>query len=152
MSDSAQLTPFEHSLANETVPKCLMEKIGNALRQKEISTKSIQLGLARLDILLDEKFSREETRGHFDEVLQSKPWLTGCVRQLKAQHGALLESLAEIKEISGCVPQSPPGLRWELRQRYESFVEKYLEHEAGEQNLLDEAFPGPDWCDDINAI
>jgi hypothetical protein len=106
-------------------------------------------GAARLLDALDElrehlgmMFALKETDGYLDEVVTASPPLSEHVGELKAEHTVLFEELSCM--IEQCDRDVARG-RWGgsckfAEMTFENFCERLHAHEAGEAELVQQAF------------
>ena len=94
---------------------------------------------ANLESSLRAHFAHEEADGIFCEVVAIAPRFRERVEWLKKEHITLLE---QVKELQERVEEGPLVNRWwrETAVRFEAFVAFLLEHEASENDLIQNAY------------
>ncbi len=102
---------------------------------------SLDLGvqlLEQLEHVLPEHFALEEQGGYFADVLSIAPQFSSWAAELQAEHSRLIPRLdAILSELRGKVRD-----RARLLAEIRDFVRCIHEHEAGETELVREAFRG----------
>lgn len=131
----------------EVPPRQVVAEISSIFR--EPTDAMIEL-CERIDWLADQlarRFASEEQSGRYDDALCHAPWLTARAQELQQQHQQLIDLLNGLRQLC----QSSDGLVawWQrLREDFSEFAELLEEHEAAENNLLDDMHPGPSWSQD----
>jgi hypothetical protein len=92
--------------------------------------------LVALHDKLSTHFRAEETAGLFQDLAATFPQSTGKVKELEAQHRAVLRELRsvlpEALRFAGARPDAGPG----LRRRTQALLDLLAEHEAAETELI----------------
>ena len=93
-----------------------------------------RLGEARADITKHFRF--EEQNGYMDVVRKREPRLERNIQQLADEHRRLVESLDGLVREFGTATKLGDTLRQEVR----AWVERVRQHEARENDLIQDAF------------
>jgi hypothetical protein len=93
-----------------------------------------RLGEARADIT--ERFRFEEQNGYMDVVRKREPRLELNIQQLADEHRQLAGTLDGLVRKSGAATRLDETLRQEVR----AWVERVRQHEARENDLIQDAF------------
>jgi hypothetical protein len=92
--------------------------------------------LARTKTHLTEHFHFEEHNGHMDAIREREPRLEHAVQQLTGDHRQLLQSLDALLERT----QAATSLGGPLREEVRRWINHVRQHEARENELVQEAF------------
>lgn len=88
---------------------------------------------------LEHHFAQEEAGGYLEEALLAAPRLAAMADKLLAQHPLLLKNCCETVEKLRHAP-SDAAVRQRVREEYHDLRRKLLEHERGENAVMQEAF------------
>jgi hypothetical protein len=88
---------------------------------------------------LGHHFAQEEAGGYLEEALLAAPKLAPTADQLLAQHPMLLKNCCETVEKLRQAP-ADAAIRRRLRDEYLNLRRKLLEHERGENAVMQAAF------------
>ena len=93
-----------------------------------------RLGATRVH--LTEHFRFEEQNGYMDTVREREPRLERAMHQLAEEHGELRKSLDGLIKEAGDATSLGDGLREAIR----TWIERVRQHEARENDLVQDAF------------
>jgi iron-sulfur cluster repair protein YtfE (RIC family) len=131
----------------EVPPRQVVAEISSIFREPTDAMIGLRERIDWLAEQLSRRFASEEQSGRYDDALCRAPWLTARAQELQQQHQQLTDLLNGLQSLC----QSSEGLVawWQrLRQDFAEFAELLEEHEAAENNLLDDMHPGPSWSQD----
>jgi iron-sulfur cluster repair protein YtfE (RIC family) len=95
--------------------------------------------LAELREHLEQHFAQEEQGGYLEESLTRMPRLAGAVREVLAEHPALLAALDGLLERLAA--RDSGGEAWRQAGRdFEAFASRLLAHERNENAVLQEGY------------
>ena len=118
--------------------KSLLAEISSTLAERTSADSACQL-LQRLSDRLSEHFILEEQGGYFAEAMMRSPHLIARANGLMAQHDKLRTAAEEAARLAAAERQA--GEFWEAaRTRFEALRQSLLNHESGEDSLLQEAY------------
>ncbi|MHB8899410.1 MAG: hemerythrin domain-containing protein [Thermoguttaceae bacterium] len=137
--------PRLESQSRDFQPRQIVAEISGLFREPADAITRLQ---QRLDLLAEQlslRFASEEQSGRYVDALGRAPWLTARIQELQQQHQQLVASLRHLREL--CQSSTEANTLWpRAQQEFADFADLLLEHEASESNLLEEAHPGPNWC------
>ena len=116
----------------------LVTKLRGALDEGK-DTSALAKLLAEMRDELVEHFRLEEDGGYLDDAVAYAPRLTGQAKYLLEQHKELLQL---ISGLCDAVPlDGPSNINWEqVQAKGDHFVKTLLDHERGENMLVQEAY------------
>lgn len=135
---------LEHRHINEVVcatRQLLAEAIEEEARS--LGREKVLQALKDLRRLLVRHFQEEEDDGYMEEALVRLPRLTEQVAALHRQHAGMLKELEAIIELARDKTTKA------IRGRFQEFARRLLEHEAGENRVMAEAF-GTDYSNEAD--
>jgi len=125
-------------------PQQVMADITDLFNESADAVERLRDRIEQLADQIAGRFAAEEQSGRYEDALCQAPWLTARAQDLQQQHVELVETLHGIKRL--CESRDGPVAWWErVQQDFADFSDLLREHEAAEENLLDELHPGPDW-------
>ncbi len=137
---------IESSTPPSLVAREIMECIAERLAEPSSTFGEISGLLAQLHERLELRFTAEEASGQYEEAISRAPWLTSDVQSLKQQHAELLQTSQQLlKQTLQANP--PPNFRQQIRDDFDDFAARILEHEASEDALLQDIYSPPDWME-----
>ncbi len=117
----------------------LLERIDEALAAKTASIEAVGQLLGELGDRLVRHFSAEEEGGYFSEALLHAPQLVARANDLMAQHPKMCSRARDL--LVELEPGKPAKDWWqETRERYDAFRAELVQHERGENRLIQEAY------------
>jgi len=146
MTRSAAQVVFEKMSRQHDALKGTWSAVRESLLRARIDQEAIQRQLQELKRQLDEHFQFEEAHGYFDEVLAEAPHLKREADRLRVQHGELLKAVASLKADAGRLDAEPDQLA-AVRGLFEGISKTFLDHEAAEGRMLEDAY-----CRDSTAV
>ncbi len=117
-----------------------------SLNRARIDHPTVERQLQELKRELDEHFRFEEADGYFDDVVAKATHLQRQADELRGQHTELLNRVASL-EADAKRLAAEPGQLAALRGQTEAISKMFLEHEAAEGRLLEDAY-----CRDSTAV
>lgn len=114
----------------------MIERLRHDLSEGAIA--SLATNLIELQQQLESHFAYEERGGYFREAVRKRPYLAPQTERLLREHREFLEQLKELGSLAAaaCAAES-----WQhIRVTYESFRQRFLDHEQAEDRLLWEVF------------
>jgi hypothetical protein len=111
-----------------------LEDAVGAVPPKSAVELAARLGVTRAQI--SQHFCFEEQNGYLDAVRKREPRLEHRIQELAADHGRLLESLDKLVERARAATGPDPGLREDVKK----WVDSVRQHEARENELVQDAF------------
>lgn len=136
--------PIERIAESATGPRQLIDDICMVLDDQDGEFEQLSQILWDLTERIESQFAREEQGDHYEEATFHAPWLTAEAESLKQQHVELRQVLGSLNWQARGSNTTPD--RWQQLQRnFDDFVERFIEHEAGEYNLLQEAYVPENW-------
>ena len=136
--------PIERIAASATGPRQLIDCTCMMLADQDGEFEQLSRLLSDLTEQIESQFAREEEGDHYEEATFHAPWLTAEAESLKQQHVELRQVLGALNGQARGSDATPD--RWQQLQRnFDDFVERFVEHEAGEYNLLQEAYVPENW-------
>jgi len=95
--------------------------------------------ILRMHELVESHFEHEEQDGYMNEPIQQAPHLTERADHLLRQHPSLLEEVTKLRMLAKAGVESESW--WEeIHTRFDRFSQAFLDHEAGENKLIQEVF------------
>lgn len=136
---------LEHRHINEVVC-ATRELLDEAVedRAASLARENVLQALKDLRRLLVRHFQEEEDDGYMEEALIRLPRLSEQVAALHRQHAGLLAQLKAIIDLSRDKPADV------TREPFQAFARELLDHEAGENRVMAEAF-GTDFFDEAGC-
>ncbi len=111
-----------------------------------VALGEVVAGLERLQLALERRYHDHHDLACYQEILQRAPWLTGDVTHLARQQSQLRQVLQSLQEMAHKA-RDTAALTREFARTFEQFAEAFYEFDAAECELLERAFPAPDWVD-----
>jgi len=117
----------------------LLGRLNAAVTAAEVDRGALAQQLRDLRAHMTEHFALEDQGGYFEEVVEFQPHLRERVDELHDQHPLLAAGIAELIDI---VEGDPADEGWtaSLKARFETFRTLFVEHEHGENELVQEAY------------
>jgi hypothetical protein len=135
MMDFSQPPTVAQLLAQHRELKELLTRIERVLAEQSVGVDEAARLLGQLGDQLVKHFALEEADGYFADALTHAPQLIARANDLLAQHPKMTHLAKQLAE-----PQ--PGAEWwrVTRERFQAFAAALLQHERGEDGLLQEAY------------
>jgi hypothetical protein len=132
-------TEFREILDQHRALRELLERIGAMLRQRTASIDQVAELLGQLGDTLIKHFTLEEAGGYYGDALLRAPQLLSRANDLLAQHPKMARKAQRLVEIA---PLGAAARSWrdETQMRFDAFVRELLDHERGEDCLIQEAY------------
>lgn len=146
MTRSAAQAVFEKMSRQHDELRGTWSAVRESLMMARIDHEALQRQLQELKRQLEEHFQFEEADGYFDEVLAEAPHLKHEADRLRVQHGELLKAVAGLKADARRLDAQPNQLA-AVRVLFEDISKTFLDHEAAEGRLLEDAY-----CRDNTAV
>ena len=124
----------------------IMECIAERFAEPGSTFGEISEWMGQLHERMERRFAAEEASGQYEEAISRAPWLTPDVQALKQQHVELLEHSQQLLEQMQ-LADPPPSFRQKIREDFDDFAARILEHEASEDTLLQDIYSPPDWAE-----
>lgn len=116
-----------------------LQEVGAVLAARWASRAAVASMIDDLRASILEHFEHEEAGGYFAEALEAAPRLGGRVRQLLSQHPEFSSQLILLRNQALETCSSPAY--WErLQEIFADFLQRFRQHEFGENSLLLEAY------------
>jgi len=118
----------------------LVENLRRIFFAEYAAPPTVVVGLLRqLAENLRKHFLHEEQGGYFAEVVEQAPRMQGEIDRLLVQHEEFSRDLDAMCRIANSGDAA--GAWWfDLAERFEEFVERFIDHEHAENGLLQEAY------------
>ncbi|MGE5194577.1 MAG: hypothetical protein ACM3U2_18960 [Deltaproteobacteria bacterium] len=146
MTQSAAHALFEKMSKQHDLLEQTWSGLRTGLKGDRVDQQAVLRQLQQLGKQLDEHFRFEEADGYFDEVVAKAPHLQRQADHLRGQHAEMLGAVARLQASAGRLAAEPAQLA-ALRGLFEEISKTFLEHEAAEGRLLEDAY-----CSDTTAI
>ena len=130
---------FREVLDQHRALRELLGRIGTLLQERTASIDEVADSLGQLGDMLIKHFTREESGGYYSDVVLHAPQLLRRANDLLAQHPKMTQ---QAQHLIGIAPSSTSVANWwdETRTRFDAFVRELLDHERGEDRLIQEAY------------
>jgi ABC-type transporter Mla subunit MlaD len=117
----------------------LLARIGVLLRERTASIDQVAELLGQLGDTLVKHFTLEEEGGYYGEALLHAPQLLSRANDLMAQHPKMAH---KVQRLVGIAPLGSAVPNWwdETQTRFDAFVRELLDHERGEDCLIQDAY------------
>ena len=116
-----------------------LSQIQKALSQPDRERAQVTGLITDMAELVESHLHHEEEGGYFREALEQAPRLTLKAQALLEQHPALLEDVSKLGILAGAGVESEAW--WaRIEADFTAFAKKFVEHEASETRLVQEAF------------
>ena len=130
---------YEEVLREHRDLLAIVRRIRQAIGDRRGGKSGLPTMLAELSAHLSTHFAFESDGGYLNEALENAPRLQGRADALEAQHPKLLTLVMELRQQVNEGTESDAW--WEhIEQRFADFSKMLIEHESGENQLVQEAF------------
>ena len=134
-SEMIELVMQEHDALREKVQR-INTVLADPVPDRDETEKLLREFITALIVHFSNEEEKEE--GFFAEVLKAAPRLSGQADQLYVEHRQLLHDAQELCRFASAGSPSMPWWR-ELQSRTHEFCRRLMNHERGENKLLQEA-------------
>lgn len=117
----------------------VLGELRHALHSDQRDAEAVTAWIVQLARLVKSHFEHEEEGGYMREAIEQAPRLSEQAENLERQHPVLLEKLSGLSNLAAAGDKSAPW--WEsARTKFDEFAKSFLDHEAHEDKLVQEAF------------